>query len=610
MNYHHRVIIVDGEYNLSEIKGEIYLWSGYKSQNNSKSLLKMLDDSSEKIRESYLKSHRKIIQQIYLQIEKNTNNLEIIRNLFWSSLTIENSHFKSPRLLDVLRLIVLENEIEKIDCKELIYIGSDKILLKSIELICKKKKISFSTKRIFLFRKNILNIFLNKTQNVLKSILFLIVYSLKNWKLRKIRSPKWYSDLNSIFLFSYLIHLDEKKIQNGSFYSKHWEVLPEFLRGLNKKINWMHIYSKNSMIPNNDSAINYIKIFNSNKKDDDNHALFNSYLNIDIIFKTFKNYIYVYFSTFLLTRKLNRTFNKSPIWNLIKNDWSNSITGTYGMQNIIWINLFDKAMGSIPYQKTGLYLCENQGWERIFINFWKKHNHGKLIGFAHSTISYWDMRYFDNLERKYKKPKPDIIAINGPNAWNTLASIGNDMKQYKKVEALRYLYLKNLNQNNNTEVFPPRIKILILGDIIPKTTFNMLALINESSKLINSLYQLTFKPHPGNQIKLDKFSKIKIDITLKPLDQILFNNDIVISSVFTSASLDAYCSGVQIINYLDPYSLNYSILKGQNDVSFVSSTQELNQELIKYKKEIKNKNIAKDYFWLDESLPMWKKLFI
>ena len=111
MNYHHRVIIVDGEYNLSEIKGEIYLWSGYKSQNNSKSLLKMLDDSSEKIRESYLKSHRKIIQQIYLQIEKNTNNLEIIRNLFWSSLTIENSHFKSPRLLDVLRLIVLENEI-------------------------------------------------------------------------------------------------------------------------------------------------------------------------------------------------------------------------------------------------------------------------------------------------------------------------------------------------------------------------------------------------------------------------------------------------------------------------------------------------------------------
>ena len=61
-------------------------------------------------------------------------------------------------------------------------------------------------------------------------------------------------------------------------------------------------------------------------------------------------------------------------------------------------------MASLPRQRLGLYLCENQGWERIFIRAWRKHGHGKLIGVAHSTIGYWDMRYFDQQDKLIKLP--------------------------------------------------------------------------------------------------------------------------------------------------------------------------------------------------------------
>ena len=43
--------------------------------------------------------------------------------------------------------------------------------------------------------------------------------------------------------------------------------------------------------------------------------------------------------------------------------------GPVAMQNILWLHLFDKMLRSLPQQQVGLYLMENQGWERIFYTF-------------------------------------------------------------------------------------------------------------------------------------------------------------------------------------------------------------------------------------------------
>ena len=57
---------------------------------------------------------------------------------------------------------------------------------------------------------------------------------------------------------------------------------------------------------------------------------------------------------------------------------------------------------------------ENQNWERIFLFFWRKNGHGKNIGVKHTTIRYWDLRYFDISKNKFfNLPQPDLVAVNG-----------------------------------------------------------------------------------------------------------------------------------------------------------------------------------------------------
>ena len=41
-----------------------------------------------------------------------------------------------------------------------------------------------------------------------------------------------------------------------------------------------------------------------------------------------------------------------------------------------------------------MYLQENQGWEFALIQVWEKAKSWELIGVPHSTIRYWDMRYY------------------------------------------------------------------------------------------------------------------------------------------------------------------------------------------------------------------------
>ena len=96
--------------------GITYCWNGYSQTDSNKSLLKIIEDDSKTIRENYLK----INNEIQLKIFESIGNIEksnIIYDLFWSSLTAENSLFKSPQITDILKLIALEKELKKLGAK-------------------------------------------------------------------------------------------------------------------------------------------------------------------------------------------------------------------------------------------------------------------------------------------------------------------------------------------------------------------------------------------------------------------------------------------------------------------------------------------------------------
>ena len=118
------------------------------------------------------------------------------------------------------------------------------------------------------------------------------------------------------------------------------------------------------------------------------------------------------------------------------------------------------------------------------IHFWKKYGHGQLIAVPHSTIRYWDLRYFDDknvwkLNDSFSQPIPDQIAVNGPLSWNSYKKANQPMDRMVKVEALRYLHLDKykkfkLMNNEHFVIKDRKINLLILGDIVQETTDAML----------------------------------------------------------------------------------------------------------------------------------------
>ena len=93
-----------------------------------------------------------------------------------------------------------------------------------------------------------------------------------------------------------------------------------------------------------------------------------------------------------------------------------------------------------------------------------------------------------------------------------------------------------------------------------------------------------------------------------PLKKILPEIDVTLSSVFTSGELDSYCSGVPVINYLDPNNLNFSNLRGNKNANFISTADELSDALKLAESSISKTGSPDDFFWLDPDLTKWKSL--
>ena len=75
--------------------------------------------------------------------------------------------------------------------------------------------------------------------------------------------------------------------------------------------------------------------------------------------------------------------------------------------------------------------------------------------------------------------------------------------------------------------------------------------------------------------------------------------DFAFSSVFNSAELDAFCSGIPVINYLDPYDLNCSNLQGIEDTKFVCTVEELCEALEQIESgELKPANLKIPSGWI------------
>jgi surface carbohydrate biosynthesis protein (TIGR04326 family) len=618
------------------IKNVIYKWNGYQQSSSFYSVPAYLEKNSSRLKAKYINFINSLGDT---KINEKTINdhlsLKNGYNLWWMSLVAEKSPFKSPKIFDCLRLLALEEIIISQDIKKITLHSSSKILAEAVKILCANLAISFSWNRTKFKKKikkidsllDIYRLLPVQTQNFISY--FRSLCSL--WSLKKQNNTSWFSGGTSLTIFSYFDIIEKSFLDKSRFRSGYWGSINRVMSNIRKKVNWVQIFSPNPVISSPSLGLSAIKKFNKKKTENGFHAFLEGYLNFSCVVRSCLNYLRLIFSRWHWRDKyISLAFQPKgssvSLWPFLKNDWYSSIRGLNIFQNFLLIELFDSVMADIPKQKKGLYLLENQNWEKALVHAWRRHGHGQLTGVVNTPIRYWDLRYFDNLYNfkevsnsiisKFKL-RPDFVAINGPSSLKFYLDDGYPSDELVPVEALRYENLSK--ESSDIKVLKNKVEnykstrdvynVLILGQILWSQTNDALTCLDKAVSNMNLSCNFTLKPHPNCPISKITYPNLNLKQTNDSIEKILPKFDLVIVAGSSTSALDAYIVGLEVIVFLDKCDFNYSPLRGFDDVMFVTNPKEMSKMLelkLKFKNNVSvRKKTIDHFFWLDERLLKW-----
>jgi surface carbohydrate biosynthesis protein (TIGR04326 family) len=342
------------------------------------------------------------------------------------------------------------------------------------------------------------------------------------------------------------------------------------------------------------------------------HTLLDNSLCLRVIVNTLKDYVRIVLAGYRM-KNVKQFFlienTEINLWNVLGFDWKCSIFGKTAISNCLYLNLFEKVFNEIPIQYQGLYLLENQSWERCMIYAWRKNNHGSIIGVA-NHINDWDLRHFFNVNEyreseKYKIPIPDKVALNGPFGLNMYVKNLFPKDKIVEVEALRYLHLNSSHRDDNNLSLSENT-LLVIPDYDPIIASNQMKLLSRAVRMLTFSINIIVKPHPLSPISEKQFPDLTFKIVSDSLENLTSKYSVAFASNPTTASLDVYLSGKRVIVMLDPNSFNMSPLKGFKDVDFISTEEELSNKISVVNNIIKRPN--NNFFYLNPKLSRWSIL--
>jgi len=600
----------------------IYLWNHDSDDHKFHSLLDYIEANDIKLRAKYIS----FIHDLGLYTIGGRTIASHLSDskgysVWWMSKLSEKSHINSEQIIDCLKLFALEEMLIKDKPLNLvIYAESgNERLLGSIKLLCLNLgiKCSFSITKIpdkdFFY--NLLRIIRPWISIVGR---WLLRYIKLHWKLRKSVASGNFSGNNSVMFFSYFFDLNYKKCSKGEFYSNQWGPLPSYIHSHGVKINWLHHFMRFKGMRDVPTANSWINSFNSNCDINGEHAFFESYLSLFLVFNAFKSYIRYYIKSFMLGKvrsafKPNNSAN--DFWPVLKNEWFDSLRGGSAIRNCMFIELIDGALKDAPTQRLGLYLQENQYWEKALLNAWRRYGHGFIIGVPHASVNFWDLRYSDDIrtildDNSFCQPHPDLVALHGPASLNHYLRAGYPASSIVEVEALRYLHLNDQKATRSSvrlHNVEDQVNIIILGEIKSGPTMEMLKFIS-SIKFPKLNLTYTYKSHPACLLKISEINFPGLLIIQEPLHEIERDFDLAIVAGSTSAVIDFYYTDIELMVYLGNKELNLSPLRESRNVAFVRSEIAFKQVIMDLY-ENKSESVDKqEIFWTDPSLRRWSKL--
>ena len=582
------------------------LWSGFNDflDKDLISILDLIEENQESIRKTYLKWSYDLAEKKVFNIPVK-DHFEIKPNFsFWwlSSFTEKCNFSKSPQIDNIIKLIALTQWKDFSKIKSIEVVSKNKALIKALQKLSEQHSINFFSNKKSFELPSI------HVPHLLKSIVWFISHLCKIRYLRGVGIDLWRKSSANLTIFSYLANLSNKHLELFEHKSNFWSNFPNKIIDEGNDINWLHIFTPSKQIPNTKEASKILTCFNKSKTGEV-HVFLESFLNYRIMLQAIKDWVAI---RKIGSKVRNSLLQDDFLLQLMVDDWNKTFYGIDSINNCLNLNLFEAAMESVPNQKLGLYLHENQSWEMGLIHSWRKFNHGEIVGVPHSTTRFWDLRYAND-ERIHKKqsqncyPKPDCIAINGEAQKNYFEKINYPDSELKLVEALRFFHLETKKEYVSDHEYKKNNDfVLILGDYLLENNEQLIEMLKSAAALLKSNLNFIFKPHPACMVPKSKFIGLNVEINEDDIVNLLSRSTIAVSSNVTTAALDVYFHGIPLACIINPNKLNLSPMLEIDKTVFVKTHQDLAKKISAAISRYQTINVkANDFFELDSSMQKW-----
>jgi len=621
----HNILIWDAEGSPPVGDCITLLWSCFESNSDKRviSIPRLVEEQSVSLKSRFL-------AWVYDIGEKSVDGKRLLDILelrpglsYWwmTSLSQKFNASAESQIDNVIKSFVLEQYIIEQRVAAVNLVTDNKKLILLLKKYCKRAGLGFKweyRKKKIDNPETIARRLYSALPYLFQALIFLSLNYLKGSFYSIRRNQPTASLSGDISFIDILVHLDRRSFTTKTFISGYWTSLVDQLALFEVKANWFHNYYYQESIPTFRKAHDLLQAFNKRSRGLQCHMLMESCFNFSVFRDALKTYFRlgrIHNQLSIINSPLFSDETKFDYWTLLKDEWVDSLRGKEAMVNCLRIALFEKVFNQIPHQRIGVYIQENQPWEMALIHFWKSSGHGMLIGVPHTSVRYWDLRYFhDQRYYDHKKvnnnelPVPDLMALNGPVATKIMIDHGYPQQQLTEVEALRFQHLlnqkiyKNETQKNNE----CSNRVLVCGDFLSKTNKLLLTWLSEALCLMTADTFFLFKPHPACPVDMSAFPSLQLEVSNAPLHELIGKCDVVFTSNVTSAAVDAYFSNVPVVQILDGNSLNMSPLRGLRDVVYVTNPYELAQTLNNVNQ--RRNSSEEPYFYLDRNLPRWNRL--
>lgn len=614
------ILIWDADRPIPKTDDTVILWSEFAGTKEHCISIPSLVEKKSSLFRSQFTTLIYDLGQTYIGKKKTKDYFRISTgfSLWWMSLLNEKANFaKSLYLADVIKLYAFFDWFESKTIDKIHLVSPNKNLSKSLANLCTTRDIPFAFTRLQSKPKSkhvFLRIF-SRFPFELQAVVWLVKYLSSRWGLRGAGVSKWKQTLSNVTFVSYLFNLDKASTENGDYNSQYWSNLPNELNDINHKLNFIHIFIPNSVLPNARTAKCALNKFNNQSQDKQSHVALDSFLSLVVVYKTVKDWLGITIKTRMLHRKFLVIDNNGlDFSSLFSFDFYDSFCGKTAMSNCLHYNLLSEALRYLPTQQYCVYLQENMDWEFALIWIWKFLGHKTIIGYPHTTVRFWDLRYFFDLRcfqnvSSRTLPIPDKIAVNGNLAKQSLLEFGYPPEYLIDVEATRFGYLLFAPKN----LLSPSSKlfcICILLNCMNNVNSRQISVLLDALQQLDYTFRIIVKPHPLLPVDESQFPFVKVEIKTNPVSELLPICNIVYTGAATSAAVDAVCYGVPVISLLDPAYLNLHPLRSEKFVTFVNSANELASAIWNSQNSTLRTEPPQNYFFLDPRFQRWKSLIV